>query len=450
MADASDLFEKAKSQWHNRSGLVYAIFCVNAILALTPVAWTIWHLISSTVASTSVFVWWLLHQQPPKAKRGKIGFAITIYCSDEAVDLRVKEDFIVQLKKLVKSGSVGEVFDFIEIPKQFAIKDLDHEQALHLAKKSRSHFLIFGRVRIRDIAGQPHHIFDLSGLVRHAPLPSEMGQQFANEFTELLPQRINIPKENDLLAFEFASEIAGTVAQYIIGIALAVSGDIHHAERMYSEVAQRITHTSGYFPAYEKIKSRIATRFFEIFEAKAKAAYMQWNATREPAFIDEMSRALSGIPETESYSSRISILRSICTFLSTRDTKKSLAYLDQYPQKKNAIWHFNVAFVCGYEGDLAKSIQHYRLGVKSPMHDLDAPALSEIEDFISWVLQTEESKHQLHYCLGFFNWKVRGDLVLAKQNFDNFLRLVPTQEFKNARALATKWIEEISSESAGR
>lgn len=72
--------------------------------------------------------------------------------------------------------------------------------------------------------------------------------------------------------------------------------------------------------------------------------------------------------------------------------------------------------------------------------------LSEVEDFIVWVLEEEPDKYQYHYCLGFFNWKIKGDLHQSVNDFEAFLSNIKQGEFVKERDLAQQWISEIKKQ----
>ena len=60
-----------------------------------------------------------------------------------------------------------------------------------------------------------------------------------------------------------------------------------------------------------------------------------------------------------------------------------------------------------------------------------------------WILEEEPEKYQYHYCLGFFNWKIKGDLHQAINDFGEFLKHIRNGEFVKEKDLAQKWISEI-------
>ncbi len=73
--------------------------------------------------------------------------------------------------------------------------------------------------------------------------------------------------------------------------------------------------------------------------------------------------------------------------------------------------------------------------------------IAKIEDFLLLVATTEPPKYQLYYC-GFFNWHVKGDLLQATKDFENFLCFGEETEFAKEKELARKWLKELNNESA--
>jgi hypothetical protein len=107
---------------------------------------------------------------------------------------------------LIKSGRTASLFRFIDLPNRIATNIVDSEDAEALRMKCHAHFMLWGRVRLRTLDGKEHHVIDLNGVVAHRRIPENMKKAFATEFSELLPQRVMIPQENDLLIFQFTSE----------------------------------------------------------------------------------------------------------------------------------------------------------------------------------------------------------------------------------------------------
>jgi hypothetical protein len=99
-----------------------------------------------------------------------------------------------------------------------------------------------------------------------------------------------------------------------------------------------------------------------------------------------------------------------------------------------------MGFLHAYAGDLKRAIQRYRKALELPV---DPHVLPQIEEFICWVLEKEPHQYQLHYCLGFINWKIKADKVQAIKDFETFLSLGNKEEFSVEREFARRWISEI-------
>ena len=390
-----------------------------------------------------VCIIWVWSRQPSKTPKSKVGFLVCIYSSDGEEGDRLREDFIIPLRQLVKSGKAGKAFHFMEAPQYIARDVLEPDDAQALRVRTRAHFILYGRVRLRALEGKDHHVLDLNGIVAHNPIPESVSSKLAKEFSELLPRRVNISTENDLLEFEITSEWADTVAKYIIGIAAALSGDMDYSESLYRDVLARLRTKSAAFPVSGKLKERIPVRLSELFEARGNLVLSQWVKTRDAAIIESIGEQLEKIKEltpARMFSPSVLNQRAIYCFLKDRNVDQALAYLKRSPDSNNGLWHYNVAFLYGYKGDLKSSIRHYR---KASTYQIIPQTLADLESFICWVLAIESDKYQLHYCLGFFNWKTKGDEIRAAIDFRAFLGAGSKHEFEKERKSAARWLGDL-------
>ena len=238
----------------------------------------------------------------------------------------------------------------------------------------------------------------------------------------------------------FNSHQNGTdiVSRYIIGIAAMYSRDLSYAESLFLEANNRLESKDSRFPAYQKLTQRIPIRIDEINELRAHASYISWTKTHEDKFIDELGLYLEKININMK---SVLHLRSIYTFLKERDINEAIGFLNQLKKRNEGLYHYNMAFLKGYDGDLKSATRSYRQAV---MYTITPSALSQIEDFICWILKIEPEKIQLYFCLGFFNWKAKGDLAQAIKDFRSFLEAKSSIEFPKERKLAARWIEDIS------
>ncbi len=447
LPDVNTIINTLKKHWPHRTGLLAVSILILGLeiplFAATKPKLSFMTLILIIAATLLLvlIIWWY-SKKVRKTKKDKVGFALSLWCDDENEAKKVREDFILTLRRLIKSGKTGRSFQFLEIPSHIAEAVIDQDDAQRLKVETRCHFLIYGRIRLRELNHSQHYFLELDGLVAHKPISQHASKELAKQFSELLPRKVTIAKENDLLAFQFTSDWAEVVARYIIGIAVAVSGDLEYAGQLYRDALSKVNQVATDFPVFSKLKERIPIRLFELDEARAQRSYEIWATNHDPKTIDNLHDTLDEIRRDHSVETpALLTLNAVCAFLSLRDTKEALQFLNRIgTQDRDAVWHFNIGFLKAYDGDLRSGIRHYR---KARAFDIHPDLAAKIEDFICFVLDEDQDKSQLHYCLGFFNWKIKGDYVQAVNDFQRFLELSGASMFVQEKKLAQKWIAEI-------
>jgi len=439
LRDTADFFE---SIWFEKRGLIAALIVVTVglfplLLVNIGVLWGALLTLSTNILIT-VFWWW--SRQPPVTPFNKIGFLISISCTDDKESKKLQEDFIRPLRELIKSGKTGHVFHVMEMPQHIASTIDDFEKAHVFRIKCRAHFMIFGRVRLREVNGKEVHVLDLEGAVSHNPVPTQISQELSQEFTELMPRKLHVQKDNDLLAFQFTSEWTDAVARYVIGLASAISGDWDYAETLFLDVKNRLHGKSTKFPVYTKLKERLPLRISELYQARALANYRKWVETKNNDFLLKTEENLTHLAPAHQEAKETLNLNAILAFVLRKNADDAIAIVKKIKAPESPLWHLNMAFLLGYQKNLKNAIRHYRMAAGM---DIDADVLAQVEEFIVWVLQEEPDKHYLYYCLGFFNWKIKGDLVRAVQDFESFLANATTPGMEKEKMLAAEWIEEI-------
>lgn len=438
------LAELARKHWHTGYALLVAELLAIGIAALlvqalNPVLGIKTIIFAAAMAAASLI--WILTNRLPTTKRSRVGFVICLSVGDETERKKIAEDFMQTLHRLLAGGAAGSHFHVITIPEHRARGIADREAASNLIRRCRAHFMVFGRVRLRQVGGRNEHIIDMGGVVRHVPIPKSVGVQFAKEFTELFPSRIRIAEDNDVFSFEFTSGWVSCVARYIIGIAAALSGDFDYAEVLFGDVRQHLKGAEQANLVFAKMSSRIPLHLAAIKLARARVAYNQWTKTRELPHLAEMSRLLDGIDPVLQRSYPVVLLRAIEYFVRDRDVERAKADLNKWCRReRDGTWLYSLAFLHAYEGDLRRAIRTFRVAVNRPCGD---DVLPQVEQFYDWVIKSEPEKYQLHFCLGFLNWKAKGDAELAIQHLGKFVSSGADSEFRHERELARSWIEEI-------
>ena len=157
---------------------------------------------------------------------GRIGFGVAIQCEDSQHAKHLRSDFVLTLSDLVTSAGHGTVFQFIECSPSVARRILSVDEAKRFTKRCKLHFLLYGRARMRDLPDGSSHVIDLHGVVSHAPIKNQWSQQLGSEFSAVLPNRLLVAAEGDVLRFQFAARHIDAVSLYVIGTAAALSNDL--------------------------------------------------------------------------------------------------------------------------------------------------------------------------------------------------------------------------------
>jgi len=433
-----------KKNWFEPTGLIAALVVTGIVEGtLFATAGASATVVTSTLVSSEivVLILWGWSVRLPRTPKKSIGFLVSIDCADDKESEKLRQDFVTPLRQLVKSGAVGRAFHFMELPQHHAKKIQDHSDAETFRRKTKAHFVLFGRVRLRVVSGKEHHVIDLEGGVSHKPVPVAASQSLAQEFTRLLPRRVRTPTENDLLTLQFTSEWAGKVAMYVIGVAAAFSGDFDYAESLYTNVLNELREEDKKFPIYAELAQRIPDRISELYESRVQAAHFNWTTTHDPMYVDAVGTYLEKIHVSPDNHDGFYNMSAIHAFLKNRDVQNAKMFLRKMKKKNTGTWNYNMGFLLAYSGDLQSALRHYR---RATTYFVEVEVINQIEDFLWWVFETEPNKYQLLYCLGFFEWKAKGDLVSAKSNFKEFLGKGNASEFRKEREFAAKWIKEIN------
>ena len=219
---------------------------------------------------------WLIISRCPKAAKNKFGFVVALYCENEEEKVKIKSDFIDFLEGNILNSKVGKYFSFIEIPDYYCRDIKDGNNKYKLLRRSKSNYLIFGKVKLRKFNDHISHVIDLDGIVVHRPTSEKVQKHFRNEFGELFPKRYIISEQNDFLKFEFTADLIRIISNYIIGISFSISGLNLLAEEFYCAVEKQLKSADNKLPSILKIKERLPLRFYETYSSLAQIEYKKW------------------------------------------------------------------------------------------------------------------------------------------------------------------------------
>lgn len=379
-----------------------------------------------------------LKRHPP----GRIAFGIAVYSDDRNQDAQLRADLIRDLKRYWLERQAFAKPSFISYPSAYARRLETSDDARAFAKRTRSHFLVYGRARKTTIDDKQNHFLEIEGVVMHSPIRKELSKTISLEFTEVFPRSSLIAEEGDLFAFRFTAEWVGTVSRYMTGIAALVSGDLDYSEHQFKTLEAELKGRTALPPGVSIIKNRLSARLADVYRSRLHyllAAFFN-------SFSRERLEAIEAVlHDLDAYYPDYypGLLQgAICDFLLRRDVKAAHAKIDRAGslQVPDGTWRFSKAFLRGYEGDLKGAYNEYRSAMALPFGG-DIPL--QAEAFIHHIIEEEPERVHLYFCLGLINHRIKGDLAAARRDFDSLLSSTDPTRFQREHELARKWIRQI-------
>ena len=179
----------------------------------------------------------------------------------------------------------------------------------------------------------------------------------------------------------------------------------------------------------------------KINEGRANYFYKKWTETHDDVNVGNMGEYLERIDSSIYGTPRYYNLQAIYCFINNQDTQKSLDWLNKHKKSnRDATWDCNTAFLRAYDGDLKSASRDSRRCA-----ELIPPAeiISMIEEFLLLFATREPEKFQLYFCLGYFNWKIKGDNIAAIKDFKKFIENENIDLFSKEKELVEGWIEDL-------
>jgi hypothetical protein len=95
-----------------------------------------------------------------------------------------------------------------------------------------------------------------------------------------------------------------------------------------------------------------------------------------------------------------------------------LHLIEQNRIENDLAWLVNRAFLHAYIGNLRRAYAFYR---KAEGYQPNPEVLRQVDEFLEWLSGQEPDKVEVLFCIGVVAWRIRGDLVVAEREFQQFL-----------------------------
>lgn len=437
--------KQGQELWSTRKGLACALLTVAVVLisffsasnlsGITPNEWT-----AIIAALLLVSGLWYATTRIPKARKGNVGFGVAIDFENDTHAKAIDNDFVRRIRDLLTRDDQLYRFEIVEFPQRIA-KKVERDSALNLLHRSRCRFMIYGVGRIRVVNGTETHVFNLTGVVSHAPLPKDISAAFAREFTSVFPTRLHVAKDNDVFSFEFTAQWLDVVTRYIVGTAAFFTADLKYAEEMLLSAENRLQNDLPRIPSITQIKQSIPGRLRDIYRSGALSNGNKYRITRDKEYLKRTEEYLDKLDGRFPSDYRARLLRAMTAFTLHRDIKRAKKEIDACRSVDDSTWMYSDAFLSAYEYDLERSYRVYRKAFEYPT--VDQTLGVQVEEFIQIVIDEEPQRTDLHYCLGLINYRLKFDLDAARSDFSKFLIGTRREDYPRQHEAVLKWLNEI-------
>jgi hypothetical protein len=433
------------NQWSRRSSLVLSLLVVLilGLFILPAVKWesvALWHLLVMVGAMACVTVFWLLSNRPPRVPKDVIGFGVAISCETPELHSRLRSDFLEALRRRLAYAGTPQPFMLLEIPPRFAGRIKSGALAHRLLLRTRCVFMIYGTARTRNLSGEPTHVIDLVGIVRHATVTDSIKKRFASEFTELFQPRYTLACEDDMRQFEVTAGVVDLVSHYIIGLAALMSGFLDVSLALFEHLTRQLQDRKGTDHISRKIRSRLPLHIGEIHLHKAHAILERWRGTHADEDIALLEPHTAALTASIPGCYEAALVRAIGLFLPGRDVTGAIRLLRRFNQVRDVTWLFSLGFLYAYSGDMCMARKAY---AKAFRGEYSEHVPLQTEDFMEYILSREPDKGQLHFAAGLVNLKAKEDLARALEEFQAFASDPAASRFPDELRLARGYLGEI-------
>ena len=445
------LFDLSVRYWHNhRTRFLAPLGAALISLALVTrggaLSVHVGHVIMAAIVAMFVYLYWKFDNRVPRTPKGKVGLLLGIACDNRQHDQQVRADLVGSLRQLLQSDQPATSLVLIDLADHHSRDCEDALSASRMLARSQGHFIVYGRVKRRQIDGAESHFISFEGLVRHAPIPQPRSAAIARDFTQLLPRRLSFPLDNDVLAFEVTSAWMDLAARYVIGLAAFASGDFEYAERLLLSVQERLRAAGIGVVPIRSLAEKLPRRLHELYEVWLGMLGDAYFLTRRREYVEVGDLIAKKLLALDSRNYQALLHAAIADFVLRRDVAAAMQRIMACRHVRDSAWRYSRAFLLAYEAKTRRAREEYELAFQTRLNNVTIPI--QCEEFIHLILAEEPDRVQLYFFAAQINEHAKGDIEAAKRDYGQFLALTEADQFPEERELAIKALELINDRAS--
>ncbi|MFA5829894.1 MAG: hypothetical protein WC843_05390 [Candidatus Gracilibacteria bacterium] len=360
------------------------------------------------------------HLPQNNKKKRKVGIVIAIFSENEIERQKLKADFMSKLKEMLSQEKITDFAEIFFLKNHFAEEILESNSSMQkieeINKKIGAHFYVWGRIKKRpnDEKGEKYFL-TFQGYVFHNPITRELSNEIAKDFSAVLPREISF-LEREFRGFEASAKILHLAIKYIVGYAAFVSQNPIIAFRLHDGLREAFN-VYRPLPVYlQDIRNKIPIL---ISEETGWIARWHFQNNRLIEAKEFLTRSL--YENNKNYSSLL--FKAIIDFNDNRihDSINSISNAEKY-SGGDFTWIYSKAFHCFWQEDYAKVLKLCQK-IKNQSHPNEEAICREIREFNLKILETDTSKPQLYFWIGFLSYFKDKNIPQALEDFEKFEQL---------------------------
>lgn len=359
---------------------------------------------------------------PLFGNKDQIGFLLAIRTESKDAHNRLNIDLKDAIVRSLSTIDTTATFN-VQVLQSFHANNVsDRDIATYYARKTKARFVLFGSLVERRVRGEEHFVLQIQALVTHGTTTIENQTILSSEMSAVLPLRANITSKNELEGFELTGHLFGFGSQYIVSIALFLSGDQATAITALTDLNKKLqsSQIAGEWPGSKALKALVPIRLLDFQHITINHEYFKWRNDHATNRLQLIEQYFSALPEEWKKDWRYLNIRAITHFVLYNNVNAARELIRKVGSiSPNCIvWRYSLAFLDAYEGNTVSARAGYLRAFK---YDLSSETAIEVEEFLNWIVSKHIEKSQLVFFLGFLNFHMKKDYLSASNEFQLFL-----------------------------
>lgn len=394
--------------------------------------------------------WLWFKYKYPRNKNARTGLVIAVYAKDKD-ELALKNYFVKELKRNIYLADLGSTFNVIVLKNHLAQNVNDRESVDKLHEKVNGHIYYYGDVQEARDGENNRDFINISGYVKHRPIPIQTSKELGFDFAKLLPKEIDFESFFGLRGTKATARVVFLTTKYITGVASFLSGNPFLAYKLHGDLKEEIKQYENINTELKKARSLTEFDFTHISKIKSKLypilsnelfviARFHFEKNEMAETVRHLQLSLENNPTN--YSTLL--LKAVTDFTVGNNPQLALQTIKIAERHANGRgeWRYSKAFLLLWL-EKYQDAWHVCQKISESSFQGEPTTIREVHDFNLQILQNHPDKIQLYFWLGFTQYKKAENAPMALKYLEYFYSAAH-QDMEFLKEKANSYISEIT------